>query len=78
MIANIQEEETWRLRSHDLWLKVGDRNTKFFHNKAKMRLNQNNIKEIQDIIGDKIKGIVMEFEKRHITITNISTLSRGH
>jgi hypothetical protein len=31
------EEETWRLKSHSLWLKVGDKNTKLFHNQAKAR-----------------------------------------
>ena len=32
--ACLEEEEYWRLKSHNLWLKAGDRNTAFFHKQS--------------------------------------------
>jgi hypothetical protein len=43
------EEADWRLKSHSLWLKAGDRNTKLFHRQAKARLW---IKLISEIRGE--------------------------
>jgi uncharacterized protein YecT (DUF1311 family) len=40
------EEETWQLKSQSLWLKVSDKNTKFFHNQAKARQSRNNVASI--------------------------------
>ena len=37
-IANRKEEEVWNLRSQSLWLKLGDKNTTFFHKETKFRL----------------------------------------
>eukprot|EP00253_Pinus_taeda_P025535 PITA_25535 len=39
----IKEEALWRLKSQALWLKEGDRNTKFFHNFANARRRRNSI-----------------------------------
>lgn len=39
-----------------MWLKDGDRNTKFFHNKANQRAKVNNIKKIKDENGVWWKG----------------------
>ncbi|XP_042969025.1 uncharacterized protein LOC122301700 [Carya illinoinensis] len=39
-----REEIMWRQRSKSLWLKEGDANTKFFHNKASQRRKKNWIK----------------------------------
>ena len=32
------EKEVWSLKSHSLWLKVGDKNASFFHNSMKILL----------------------------------------
>ncbi|XP_074278131.1 uncharacterized protein LOC141601730 [Silene latifolia] len=46
-----QEELYWRQRSRALWLKDGDRNTKFFHNKAGERKRKNFIGMLIDDAG---------------------------
>jgi hypothetical protein len=44
----LDEEETWRQKSRVIWLRKGDRNTKFFHRYASHRKNQNTIWEMKD------------------------------
>eukprot|EP00253_Pinus_taeda_P014556 PITA_14556 len=43
-----KEEALWRLKSRALWLKEGDRNTKFFHNFANAKRRRNAIWKIED------------------------------
>jgi ribonuclease HI len=45
--ACLAEEEYWRLKSRNLWLKAGDRNTAFFHKQAQVRKCFNTISEIK-------------------------------
>jgi len=48
----LKEEASWRLKSRAIWLKEGDRNTKFFHNYANARRGKNSIWRIEDGKGD--------------------------
>ena len=44
-------ETLWRQKSRELWLKLGDRNTKFFHLSTIIRHKRNNIDAIRDEQG---------------------------
>ncbi|OMO58928.1 reverse transcriptase [Corchorus capsularis] len=46
-----QEETLWRQRSKALWLRDGDKNTRFFHNVASFRHRRNEISGLQDSLG---------------------------
>jgi hypothetical protein len=46
-----KEEMLWVQRSRISWLKEGDRNTKFFHQKAVWRARRNKIKKLKDDDG---------------------------
>ncbi|GMY09850.1 hypothetical protein FCV25MIE_05089 [Fagus crenata] len=46
-----QDEIYWRQRSREIWLAAGDKNTKFFHQKAKQRRGKNMIKGVLDHNG---------------------------
>jgi hypothetical protein len=61
------EEEQWRLKSRSLWLKAGDRNTKYFQRQAKARLWRNKVFEITREDGTKINDFcqIQEEAKRH-------------
>ncbi|XP_074271258.1 uncharacterized protein LOC141595186 [Silene latifolia] len=59
-IANLrrQEELYWRQRSRALWLKDGDKNTKFFHTRAGERKRKNHIAKLIDDKGVTTQGDV--------------------
>ncbi|KAL0355426.1 UNVERIFIED_CONTAM: LINE-1 retrotransposable element O protein [Sesamum radiatum] len=57
-----KEEIMWKQRAKALWLAAGDRNTSFFHAKATERRHQNEIKRINDELGNEVthkEGIQM-------------------
>ncbi|XP_074313417.1 uncharacterized protein LOC141648588 [Silene latifolia] len=51
-----QEEIYWKQRSRALWLKEGDRNTKYFHKKAGQRKEKNHIAKLVDDNGHEHVG----------------------
>ncbi|KAF3522987.1 hypothetical protein F2Q69_00048967 [Brassica cretica] len=49
--AYLSKERFWRQKSHQQWLKSGDKNTRFFHNSVKGRKNLNRILMLLDDLG---------------------------
>eukprot|EP00253_Pinus_taeda_P013620 PITA_13620 len=50
------EEEYWRIKSRSLWLKAGDKNTKYFHRQYRARLSRNHIAKIITSRGQVCRG----------------------
>ncbi|KAL5567823.1 hypothetical protein UlMin_024398 [Ulmus minor] len=48
-VLRYKEERYWQQRSKDTWLKCGDRNSKFFHQKASARQVKNRMEGLFDI-----------------------------
>jgi hypothetical protein len=71
-----KEEEEWRLKSHNLWLKSGDQNTSFFNKKTQARRQRNIVLKIQIEYGqmleyfEEIKEVAHEDFKRLYTEDN--------
>ena len=51
-----KEDDMWRQRSRISWLQSGDRNTRFFHEKASARYKQNLIEGLMDENGRWLEG----------------------
>jgi hypothetical protein len=49
-----REEEHWRLKSRNLWIKAGDSNTSFFHRQAQSRRKKNTVTTITSSTGQQI------------------------
>lgn len=47
-----KEEIKWRIKSRQLWLKEGDKNTAYFHKQATTRKTRNNVRAINDSEGN--------------------------
>ena len=44
----LMEEKLWLQLSKTLWMKLGDKNTSYFHNKASQRFRRNRILGLKD------------------------------
>ena len=51
-----KEEEILRIKSHQIWLKGGDKNIEYFHKQTKTIMSFNYIKELKDNNNKKING----------------------
>jgi len=50
------EEKLWQLRSKSHWIKLGDKNTSFFHNRASQRYRRNTIHGLLNAKGEMCCG----------------------
>lgn len=70
-----EEEEKWRIKSRQMWLESGDKNTSFFHKQATARQIRNTITAIVDSVGTQhteqadIKGVATDHFKELLTET---------
>jgi len=47
-----EEEQKWRIKSRQLWLQEGDKNTAFFHKQVTIRKLRDNVTTIIDVEGN--------------------------
>ena len=63
----LREEMMWNQRSKALWIKCGDRNTKFFHATKNNRQRKNKIEGLNDLEGrwregeEKVEDIILKY-----------------
>ncbi|KAK0607926.1 hypothetical protein LWI29_022770 [Acer saccharum] len=73
-----KEEMYWRQRSRADWLSAGDRNTRFFHEKASARKKKNCISSLQDSRGgiqfseEGMAGVISDYFTDIFSTTNPS------
>ena len=75
-----KEERMWRQQSHALYLKEGDRNTRFFHCRATQRKRRNSISSIKNrdeewcTQANQISAIFIEYYQQLFTSSNPEAL----
>jgi hypothetical protein len=73
------EEEHWRQRSRAVWLKSGDRNTKYFHKVANVKRNHKHLWEIWDELGQEHRGQeALKSEANNISRTYLLRIPISH
>ena len=75
------EAQMWRQRSRILWMKDGDRNTKFFHSKASQRRRRNYITKLYDSTSrwctreSQVNDTILGFYRELFTSANPENLA---
>ncbi|KAL0434738.1 UNVERIFIED_CONTAM: hypothetical protein Sradi_0181700 [Sesamum radiatum] len=64
----VKEETIWRQQSNDTWLREGNQNTNFFHQRASIRFKTNMIIRARDAVGN---WIVNEDDIRQCIVSHI-------
>lgn len=72
------EEIYWRQRSRAVWLKDGDKNTKYFHHKANQRNRRNAINQIKDSEGRWVRSQRCIEEVAEDYFTNLFSVGNTH
>ena len=79
---SLREEILWKQRSKNLWLKEGDRNTKYFHGIASRRRKNNQIEWIKNEEGlcfdkmEEVERIFMDYFENIFTTCNPSNMDK--
>lgn len=77
--AYLAEESYWKQRSRLLWLRLGDRNTGFFHATIKNRKRANNFSVVEDSEGtvfykeEEISKIILKYFQDMFTSSSSSS-----
>ena len=66
-----EEDQKWKQRAKQHWLKHGDRNTQFYHHQANQRRKTNSITQILDQLGQTVEGKKEIVSVFHEYFTNI-------
>lgn len=72
----VQEEKLWQQTSKTHWMKSGDSNSKYFHNRASQRFRRNRILGLRNSNGvmcmgdDNVAGLLENFYMELFTTSN--------
>ena len=78
-----KEEKMWKQRSRALWLHEGDRNTRYFHNRATHGYWRNRIEALENPMGEKcvdengIANILVDFYQNLFTSASPSRIEEA-
>lgn len=76
----VKEEKMWQQRSKAHWMKSGDKNSSYFHNKASQRFRRNRILGLKDSRGvmcmgdDRVAGLLENYYQQLFTSSNPSEI----
>ncbi|GLU03960.1 hypothetical protein SLE2022_211290 [Rubroshorea leprosula] len=75
-----REEIMWRQRSREIWIQEGDRNTRFFHNRASKLKDRNRVDRLLNENGEltsdfnAVQGVVTGYFSKLFTTSQSSDI----